>query len=455
MASQSETNSWDILTELIRAADAKRLEAFLESLSPSETARAVSRLRAEERVQLLHLLSPAEGADLSEELPDAQAVELLGEMVPSEAAAIVEEMPSAERADVLGDLKTSASEAILGKMDPQEAAEARQLLAYPPDTAGGLMITEYLEFPESSRVGDVVGNLRELSETYADYQVQYVYIVSLDGKLIGVLRLRDLLLAPGHASVASVMIKKPLSIRADASLYELTQFFREHAFVGGPVIDQQDRLVGVVRRAAMEAAAGEVASQSFLKVSGIVGGEELRSMPFRRRSIRRLSWLSVNILLNIIAASVIALYQETLSAAIALAVFLPIISDMSGCSGNQAVAVSLRELTLGLVRPQELFRVFSKEVSVGLVNGCVLGLLLSGVTLLWKGNPYLGLVAGGALAINTTLAVALGGLLPLILQRLKIDPAIASGPILTTVTDMCGFFFVLSFASAVLPHLSS
>jgi magnesium transporter len=324
MASQSETNSWDILTELIRAADAKRLEAFLESLSPSETARAVSRLREEERVQLLHLLSPAEGADLIEELPDAQAVELLGGMVPSEAAAIVEEMPSAERADVLGDLKTSASEAILGKMDPQEAAEARQLLAYPPDTAGGLMITEYLEFPESSRVGDVVGNLRELSETYADYQVQYVYIVSLDGKLIGVLRLRDLLLAPGHASVASVMIKKPLSIRADASLYELTQFFREHAFVGGPVIDQQDRLVGVVRRAAMEAAAGEVASQSFLKVSGIVGGEELRSMPFRRRSIRRLSWLSVNILLNIIAASVIALYQETLSQPLRLQYFFPL-----------------------------------------------------------------------------------------------------------------------------------
>ncbi len=106
------------------------------------------------------------------------------------------------------------------------------------------------------------------------------------------------------------------------------------------------------------------------------------------------------------------------------------------------------------MRPQELFRVFGKEVSVGLVNGCVLGLLLSSVTLLWKGNPYLGLVAGGALAINTTLAVTLGGLLPLILQRLKVDPAIASGPILTTVTDMCGFFFVLSFASAALPYLS-
>lgn len=454
MASRSEKDSWEILTELIQSGGAGDLEVFIESLSPGETARAVSRLREEERLQLFHLLSPTEGADLIEDLPDAQAVELLAEITPSEAAAIVEEMPSAERADVLADLEASASEAILEKMDPKEAAAARQLLAYPSDTAGGLMITECLEFPEDSKVEDVVENLRELSETYADYQVQYVYIVSLDGKLIGVLRLRDLLLAPGYAPVTSVMIKEPLSIRADASLDQLTQYFREHTFRAVPVVGEQERLVGVIRRAAVEEAAGAVASQSFLKVSGIVGGEELRSMPFRRRSIRRLSWLSVNILLNIIAASVIALYQDTLSAAIALAVFLPIISDMSGCSGNQAVAVSLRELTLGLVRPQELFRVFGKEVSVGMFNGCVLGLLLSCVTLLWQGNPYLGLVAGGALAINTTLAVTLGGLLPLFLQRLKVDPAIASGPILTTVTDMCGFFLVLSFASAALPYLS-
>lgn len=176
-------------------------------------------------------------------------------------------------------------------------------------------------------------------------------------------------------------------------------------------------------------------------------------MPLGIRSGRRLSWLSVNILLNVLAASVIAAYQDTLAQVIALAVFLPIISDMSGCSGSQAVAVSIRELALGLVRPVEMMRVLGKEMMVGCINGLALGILLGAVTLLWKGNMWLGAVVGGALMLNTIVAVSLGGIIPLALKRMDLDPALASGPILTTVTDMCGFFFVLSMATMVLPHL--
>jgi magnesium transporter len=172
-----------------------------------------------------------------------------------------------------------------------------------------------------------------------------------------------------------------------------------------------------------------------------------------RRSSRRLAWLSTNIVLNVIAASVIALYQETLAAVIALAVFLPIISDMSGCSGNQAVAVSMRELALGLLRPSEFWRVWRKEAAVGLINGLALGLLIGAVAWAWKGNPFLGLVVGGAMTLNTLVAVSIGGTVPLILRRLGVDPALASGPILTTVTDMCGFFLLLSIAAALLPRL--
>ena len=176
-------------------------------------------------------------------------------------------------------------------------------------------------------------------------------------------------------------------------------------------------------------------------------------MSLLSRSGRRLSWLSLNIVLNIIAASVIAMYQDTLAAAISLAVFLPMVSDMSGCSGNQAVAVSMRELSLGLVRPGELLWVLSKEAKIGIINGLVLGLLLGGVAYLWKASPWLGAVVGGALAANTLVSVLLGGILPLVLKRLKLDPALVSSPVLTTVTDMCGFLFVLSFATAVLPKL--
>ncbi|MBT8333090.1 MAG: magnesium transporter, partial [Deltaproteobacteria bacterium] len=194
-------------------------------------------------------------------------------------------------------------------------------------------------------------------------------------------------------------------------------------------------------------------TRAFLRLSGIIGGEEFRTMPLAIRSSRRLSWLSINIVLNIMAASVIALYQDTLAAAITLAVFLPMVSDMSGCSGNQAVAVSMRELSLRLVKPKEIIWVLLKEAKVGIINGIVLGLLLGTVAYLWQGNIWLGVVVGGALAANTLVSVTLGGALPLILKRVKMDPALVSSPLLTTVTDMCGFFFVLSFAAAVLPKL--
>ena len=195
-------------------------------------------------------------------------------------------------------------------------------------------------------------------------------------------------------------------------------------------------------------------SEEALRASqGIVGGEELRSMPLLVRCGRRLSWLSVNIGLNVLAASVIALHQDTLEAVIALAVFLPIISDMSGCSGSQAMAVSMRELTLGVTRPRDLARVLLAEIKVGLVNGAALGALIGLVAWAWKGNPWLGAVVGAALAVNTVVAVCIGGAVPLALRRLGKDPALASGPILTTVTDMCGFFLVLTLASAALEYL--
>ena len=176
-------------------------------------------------------------------------------------------------------------------------------------------------------------------------------------------------------------------------------------------------------------------------------------MPLAVRSRRRLAWLSVNILLNVLAASVIAAFQDTLSAVIALAMFMPIISDMSGCSGNQAVAVTMRELSLGLARPSDFMRVWLKELSVGLINGAALGVLIGIIGWMWQGNVWLGAVVGVALAINTLVAVSIGGCVPLLLKRFGFDPAVASGPLLTTVTDMCGFFLVLGLANAILDKL--
>lgn len=433
--------------------DQGALEAILERLDSLETARAMDRLDSEDRARVLTTLTPESAADLMEDIPDIQAAELIATLSPEHAAAIVAEMPSDERADLITTLDEPDAEAILAEMDVAPASDVRRLASYPSDVAGGVMVTEFAAIGEDMTVEAVIRRLR--SGVFADYDVQYIYIVSKAGTLVGVLRLRDLVTAAPERHAADIMIRDPKSVLDTASVSDVAAFFDHHGFLGAPVVDATGRLIGVVRRHDVEEALGDQMEDEFRKRQGIVSGEELRSMPVWRRSRRRLSWLTVNIGLNILAASVIALYQDTLSSVIALAVFLPIISDMSGCSGNQAVAVSMRELSLGLVSPKETMRVWMKEASVGVLNGLVLGLLIGLAAWAWKGNPYLGAVVGGAMALNTLLAVSIGGTVPLVLKRFGSDPALASGPILTTITDMCGFLLVLSFATAVLPRLAS
>jgi magnesium transporter len=245
----------------------------------------------------------------------------------------------------------------------------------------------------------------------------------------------------------------PVSVSPDTSQDKLATLFDENPFLGIPVVDERNVLIGVVSREAItEAELERVEHQSMSRQQV---GDELRSMPTLLRSRRRLAWLSSNIVLNIIAASVIASYEDTLTAVIAIAIFLPMVSDMSGCSGNQAVAVSMRELALGLTRPVDLFHVLRKELSVGIINGIILGILIGIVAWMWKDNVFLGLVIGLALSLNTILSVSIGGTVPLLLKRFGVDPAVASGPLLTTVTDMAGFFLVLSLATLFMPRLIS
>ncbi len=457
METQEETRPWEQMVALLdsdASVDAADVRDYIETLAPGETARALSRLAEDERLRLFSRLGPEYSADLMVLLHDAQTADIIEEMPATDAAAILQEMPSDDRVDILGEMEDEDADAILAALEPDDATSVREMLAYDPETAGGMMIREFLAYPEHWKISEVLDDLRANRERYSDFDVQYAYIVTEGGALSGVLRMRDLVLARPDEAVRSIMLPEPMSIPVTSGLQELWEFFHDHRFFGVPVVDDTGKMLGIVRRTAVEEATADRASDDFLKMSGVSGGEEFRNMPLRERSFRRLSWLSINIVLNLIAASVIALYTETLDAVIALAVFLPIISDMSGCSGNQAVAVSIRELTLGLVRPFEFVRVFMKEASIGLINGTVLGFLLGTLAFLWKGNPWLGAVVGGALLLNTIVAVVLGGLIPLVLKRFGYDAALASGPILTTVTDMCGFFLCLSLATAALSKIA-
>ena len=446
---------WELVTEKLEAEDAIAAAEILKELNVEDQRLAMAHLSEESQAKIIESLLPEAAAEVLEVLPEAQAVDIL-EALPSETAAdILEMLPGSVGSDLLREMDEDESEAVLAELDdPDEAHQLRTRADYEWDTAGGLMRTRLASFNEEATVGDVLADLGEHAEDYADMDVQYVYVTGKAGLLRGVLRLRDLVMTRRATPVSQVMIADPVSVTVDDDFDSLRKLFDEKNYIGLPVVDRVGALAGVITRQAVREATSEHQTEDFLRTQGILGGEELRSMPMAARCGRRLAWLGPNIVLNLVAASVIAMYEDTLQAVIALAVFLPIVSDMSGCSGNQAVAVSIRELTLGLIRPTEFLRIVWKEGILGVVNGFVLGLLLGTIAAVWKGNVYLGLVIGGALCLNTILSVLLGGMVPLFLKRLKVDPALASGPILTTCTDMCGFFLVLNLASTVLSKLA-
>ncbi len=437
---------WKQLKSLIDTRDLASINEFLNQLQLTDTARAISRLPHYNQIQLINLLSPEDAADILEEVTDEQAADILEELTPEKAAAIVDELYSDHQADILTLLDTEDANAILNQFDSEDAAELRTMMSYPDNVAGGLMITEFLSYPGSYTVQQVLNDLAKNREEYAHYEVHYVYVTKSNDKLIGVLRLRDIFLAPRKRRLHEFMVSKPSSCKLASPLHRLDQFFDHHGFSGIPVVDDHGILEGVVQREDVKEAIAKNAESAYLKASGIVGGEELRHLPILVRSGRRLSWLSINILLNLLAASAIAMNQDVLEQITVLAVFLPMISDLSGCSGNQAVAVSIRELALDLIREGEYLHVFLKELSVGLINGFAMGCMLSLVAFLWKGDPILAIVVGMGLGVNTILAVLVGGLIPLILKRCKVDPALASSPLLTTITDMVGFFLTLNLA---------
>ncbi len=449
---ETEREQQKRVREVMDHADGDTVAQLLADVSPEEIPHFIDRFPQDERARLFELLSAEQAAATFRRLSDVQCRQILTKLPPDSAAGILNRLDSDERADLLSGLRGSQRNRVLEALDTDKAAEALRLIAYPEGTAGSLMYSEFLAFNDGQTVQQILDDLIRRRDEYAAYEVQYAYVLDAQQQLCGVLPIRNLLFADKRAKASQIMIRKPVTLLATSTLAEMEALTERFSFLGFPVVDDEGRLLGIVDRERVREARQDAATGDFLKMQGLLGKEELRSMPLMLRTRRRFTWLSINIGMNLLAASVIALHQDTLASVIALAVFLPIISDMGGCTGNQAVAVTMRELTLGVLRPGEVWRVVSKEFMVGLLNGLALGAILGGLAWLWQGNPWMGLVVGGALALNTVLAVLLGGLIPLAMKKLGQDPALAAGPILTSVTDLCGFLLVLTFASQIL-HL--
>jgi magnesium transporter len=439
------------LAEVVDSGNAEHLAMFLHLLAPEDTAYTIYALDAERTTRMLSLLAtvdPDLAADLMEHFPDAHAADLIEELPPEDAAAIVDEMDSDEQTDVLSELDEEDAAAILEHMDPEEAIDARERLEYEPDTAGGLMITEFLSYEQDSDVDDVITDLRAHADEYGDYEIRYLYVTDANEKFVGVVTMRTLVMSPHGKLLTDLMVGNARTVEVNTPLTELEDLFDRVDYSAVPVVDAAGVLCGVVLRAAVQEALSERSTNDFLKFGGIIGGQELRSMPLNTRWVRRLAFLAPNILLSSAAVSIIGFYQGTIERLTVLAVFLPLVANLSGAAGNQSVAVSIRELALGLVLPRDVGRVIRQEVWVGLINGLAIGAVLAIIVRLFAHESLaLAGVVGSSYILNSVLAVCLGGSLPLVLRRVGVDPAMMSSPILTTLTDMGSFLLTLTFAA--------
>ncbi|HTV20750.1 MAG TPA: magnesium transporter [Polyangiaceae bacterium] len=418
-------------------------------MRPDDAPYTLSQLEATERTELFEKLAerdPSAAANLLETLPDAQGTEILSNLAPPSAARIVEQMDSDVSVDMLDGLEQADAENILAELDTEQSADVRRLLEHPKNVAGGLMITEFLAYSTERSVTDVIEDLRRNGAAYREYEVRYIYALDEQRRFAGHVSVRELLLSPHGRRLNDVGTKHVSTVRVDMPIDALENLLDRAEHVALPVIDEEGRMCGVVTRAAVQEALKEQRAEDLLKFGGIIGGEELRTMPTMQRSVRRLAFLLPNVLLSYLAVSVIAMYESLIARLTALAVVLPMVANLTGAAGNQAVAVSIRELTLNVVKPKDVLRVWRREVLLGLTNGAVLGAILAALTAVTRGDNHIAVTVGCACVVASLVAVLLGSALPLLLKRLGVDPAMLSSPILTTLTDMTSFFLTLHFA---------
>jgi magnesium transporter len=438
------------LRELLAAGEAQRAGAVYQDADPDpDAARALfGQLANDEAGALLGAISDdAKAREILLWLPPEQAAAIAAVLEPANAARLVGGLPSDERADLLATLDDEPRDAIQAALPPEARADAARLLTYAPGSAGGLMETEYLAYPADATVREAIRDLRANQQKYAAIGVQYIYLLDGARRLVGVAPVRNLLLAPEDVALRTLAPRSPASIRDIADTHELAVAFDEHPFIALPVVDEGGVLLGVVNRADATEREHEEAEDDYRVSQGIVGGEELRSMPIATRFRRRTAWLGVNLALCLGGAAVIAWHAETLAGAIVVTAVLPVVSATSGNAAMQAAAVSIRELTLGIIEPDAWRRVLVHELRLASLIALPMGAAVAGLAALWGADASVGLAVGAAMALNALVAIAIGALCPLALRRVHIDPALAAGPISTTLADVSGFALTLGLVA--------
>ena len=420
----------------------------VETLHPADLADQLQRVETDAALETLTRLEPARAAATLAELEAERAEELLARLGEDQLCALLKQLPHPEAADLLQFLEAGRRARTLAALPPELSEALKALLLHSPDTAGGIMSDRFIVLRENQTLAQALDALRARKPDSSD-DVSYLYVSDPRRRLTGIISLRDLVFRQPQRTVSEVMNRSVATVHVNTDQEELARQFEHYHYLGLPVVDDRQRLVGVVKATDILQVATEEATEDMQLMVGL-SGEERALTPWHRSVRHRLPWLYVNLITAFLAAAVVNLFESTIAKWTALAVFLPIIAGQGGNAGMQTLTVIIRDMALGEIAPGDGWRVLRKELLLGAVNGLAVGLAVGLLGWIWKDSPELGLVAGGAMILNQLAAALSGVLIPFGLKRLNLDPALASSIFVTTVTDVAGFFFFLALAAGLM-----
>ncbi len=435
---------------LIDQGEADTLKSLLGDVHEADIADILRDVEEDDRSFVVSLLSPERASQVLSETGDDFRSELLGELDERLIRSIFHEMADDDAADIVGGLPEEETKRILGIMKREDQEDVKALLEYDEESAGGIMTSEVVSVQEDLQVRESMEVIRKQAREVEDFF--NVFVTDRSGVLKGTVTLRDLLLAEPTSRINRIMDTNVISVFPDMDQEEVARLMERYNLVALPVIDDSKRLIGrITVDDVLEIMEAEV-TEDLLRMGGADIDEEIYGdTPHAVRF--RLPWLLINLVTAFLAASVVGLYADTIHTVVILAVFMPVIAGMGGNAATQSLAVTLRRLTLGDVSTSSKLKIIKKELLAGVLNGVLIGLPTSLVALVLGQNPYLGLVVGLAMFLEIGAAGLIGAFIPITLKDLGIDPAVASSVIITTFTDLVGFFLLLGIGTLLLRYL--
>lgn len=439
----------DELRKFLLHAPQASIIKYVESIHPVDILD-VLRDYPEDKEDILYRLPEGLIADIIDEADDEEKYSILMEFSENKQKNIVEEMSSDELTDLLGMLDEEKANKILEKMTDEDARKVRQLLSYDPDTAAGIMATEFVALKENMTVEETLKYLQKYGEE--NENIYDLYVVDNFDKLKGVISLKELVTKNFNTRISDVIHTKIEGIPYNTDQEEVGHRFEKYGYLTMPVVDNSNRLLGVVTFDDVMQILRDETTEDIHRLGGVDEGEKVDGS--LKDSVKsRLPWLIVNLVTAILAAAVVGMFEGTIQAVVSLATFMPIVTGMGGNAGTQTLTIIVRGLALGELNLKNMKKVFFKEIGVGVVTGVVIGFIIGVLGYIWEGNFMFGIIISVAMLLNMIVATITGYLVPVVLKKFKVDPALASSIFVTTFTDVLGFFFFLGLATLLIQYL--